>query len=198
MPTPEASWNAFDAASGFLKLPDALRGRMRLLALCVLLALAAPTAAAKADYVLEAMDGHAPPLAEGLGGGGYFRLAGGTEANPTLDARAGERLVILLRNEGGVPHDLAFALPGDARVPCCVAPGDQAVLMLDVPQDAPEEVAYFCTLHGNMKGVMRVAAAETPEPVAKQEVPGGGLLAAGLAVACAASLHSASRRRGVA
>ena len=198
IPSPAASWNAFDAASGLLKPREDAAASMRpILALALLLLL--PVAAAKADYVLEAHDNHAS-LERALGRGGHFRLAGQAEANPTLEARAGEPLTLVFRNLGGTVHDLAFGAPVDARVPCCVPPDGERTLTVDVPADAPAEVEYVCTLHAGagMKGMLRIASAAPAEPVSTQEIPAGGALLAGLAVACAAALQSASRRRGVA
>lgn len=79
-------------------------------------------------------------------------------SNPTLTARAGERLRITVRNAepGPVPHDLRLVGPG-VRATRLLQPGEEATL--EVLLDRPGRYAYGCSLHpGLMDGVIEVHA----------------------------------------
>lgn len=76
--------------------------------------------------------------------------------NPTLSARVGERLRIIVRNAepGPVPHDLRLVGPG-VRTTRLLKPGDEATL--EVVLDRPGRYVYGCSLHpGLMDGVIEV------------------------------------------
>lgn len=136
---------------------DARRLRAPVRPLVVLLAvLFAPLAAAEvAEVVLVARDeGHERA---------WFAVDAGR--NPLLVLTPGKSVVLVLRNEGSVEHNLHLGAPlgGVTRL---AGPGAEARLEVQVPEDAEGRTAYWCDPHRQvgMEGELRFAPA--PDPVA--------------------------------
>jgi plastocyanin len=81
--------------------------------------------------------------------------------NPaTITAAPGERLTILLRNQGTMAHNISFELPdGEVSLPQDVAPGSTGTLEVTAPDDAGN-YTFYCPVDNHflqgMEGTLTV------------------------------------------
>lgn len=130
----------------------------------LLLALAPPARAAE--------EIHLDLFATEVNGVPTFTDASGA-ANPTLHATPGARLTIHLKNLGTQRHNLLLDAPLGRSTPCCLGPGEEANLTVDLPADFTGSVVYECSIHGagGMRGVLLVGA---PPPTVEIVSPANG------------------------
>lgn len=128
------------------------RGALLALPLLLLLPLlAAPARAAtetRVDLVATEVNG-VPTFVDAAG-----------NPDPTLHALPGSRVTIHLANHGALKHNLVLGAPVNQSMPCCLAPGAEADLTVDLPAGFAGSVAYQCALHGGngMRGTLLVGA----------------------------------------
>ncbi|GEM_PF-4895961 len=140
------------------------RGAWLALPLLLLAVLPQPARAADAirvDLVATEVDG-VPTFTDASG-----------VANPTLHATPGAHLTIHLVNRGALRHNLVLDAPVRAATACCLAPGQEANLTVDLPAGFTGQIVYECAIHGGggMRGALLVGA---PPPSVRLVSPVNG------------------------
>jgi hypothetical protein len=154
-----------------IRAPTALLGLA--LVLLPLASLAQPAGAAtsvRIDLVATEVDG-VPTFTDASGA-----------PNPTLHALPGSRVTIHLANHGTMRHNVLLGAPVGVSMPCCLAPGAEADLTVDLPAGFEGDIRYECGLHGagGMGGTLRVG---TPPPSVRILAPLNGTTVHGEAIA---------------
>lgn len=86
------------------------------------------------------------------GGTFWFTVEGQSGRNPPIQLEPGQRVDIVLKNEGTVGHNLLLPQLG-LEIPCCVSPGERTSTTWTVPaeEDLPDgELTYVCEPHRHL------------------------------------------------
>lgn len=72
-----------------------------------------------------------------------FYLVGGDDPNPTLEAEAGDEVLLRFVNQASSPHNVHVGPPVDAATPCCQAPFDSWDLSFTLPSTFQGGIEYW-------------------------------------------------------
>lgn len=143
------------------------RGPALLLLAALSLAALAPLAAGhipegatfSRTYILTAYDRETPN-----GTVAWFMADNGTQANPTLEARPGEGVLLILVNAGDRNHTVVIQ-GAESHAEGAVAPGQEAYLWFRVPETATGPLTYHDPdwAQAGMHGTIHVQGFETPD-----------------------------------